>query len=60
MFSELGDEYAKVSAGPGTSFEVVKDDNHDVLLGILKAANIVKPEKVRLQDRYKVEVLSHV
>lgn len=59
VFSQLGSEYAEVSSGQGTEFRVAKDDTHEALLNILKAEGIVKYEKVRLQEKYKVEVLAH-
>lgn len=59
VFSQLGSEYAKVSHGQGAEFRVAKDDTHETLLNILKADGVVKYEKVRLQDKYKVEVLAH-
>lgn len=58
VFSQLGDEYAKVTNGPGAEFRVAKDDAHEALLNILKANGVVKYEKVRLQEKYKVEVLA--
>jgi hypothetical protein len=60
VFCELGDEYATVSSGPGAEFRVARDDTHTTLLDILKAARAVKYEKVRLQEKYKVEVLAHL
>lgn len=60
VFSQLGDEYAKVTNGPGAEFRVTKDDMHEALLNILKAHGVVKYEKVRLQEKYKVEVLAHL
>lgn len=60
VFTELGGEYAKVTGGPNTVFEVLKDEVHEALLATLKAGGILKYEKIRRQDRYRVEVLTHV
>ena len=57
VFSQLGGEYATLLASPGAEFRVAKDDTHERLLNILKADGIVKYEKVRLQEKYRVEVL---
>lgn len=60
VFSQLGGEYAKVANGPGAEFRVAKNHTHEALLNVLKAAGLVRYEKVRLQEKYKVEVVAHV
>lgn len=60
VFRKLGGEYATVANGPGADFRVAKDDVHEALLSILRSGGIVKFEKVRREERYKVEVINHV